>query len=161
MKVRNKGGLADKIPVDMTPMIDIVFQLMAFFIMTLKVVLHEGDFNIKMPLAAPGGPPPIGLPPIQVRLVAGGDGRLSSVQMGNRNLGTDFDALRAAVLDIVGQGETSLKDEAEVEIDADFNLRYEYIIRAITSVTGYRGSDGHVVPLVEKIKFATPRPPGG
>src|SRR5437868_5906032 len=108
MKVRNNsGGPPEKIPIDMTPMIDIVFQLMAFFIMTLKVVQHEGDFNIKMPLAAMGGPPPIGLPPIQVRLVAASDGRLSSVQMGARSLGTDLEALRAAVLDIVGQGDNS------------------------------------------------------
>ncbi len=162
MKVRKHGGgLSDKIPIDMTPMIDIVFQLMAFFIMTLKVVSHEGDFSIKMPIAAQGGPPPIGLPPIQVRLVAGSDGRLSSVQMGARGMGTDFDALRAAVMEIVGQGASSLREEAEVEIDADYNLRYEYVIKAITSVTGYRGGDGHLVPLVEKIKFAPPRQPGG
>ena len=43
----------DKIPIDMTPMIDIVFQLLTFFCMTLKVSAAEGDFNIKMPLAAP------------------------------------------------------------------------------------------------------------
>ena len=48
-----KQGLPDKIPIDMTPMIDIVFQLLTFFVMTLKIVEAEGDFNIKMPLAAP------------------------------------------------------------------------------------------------------------
>ena len=30
--------LADKIDINMTPMIDIVFQLLAFFIMTLNIV---------------------------------------------------------------------------------------------------------------------------
>ena len=48
-----KRGLPDKIPIDMTPMIDIVFQLLTFFCMTLRVSEAEGDFNIKMPLAAP------------------------------------------------------------------------------------------------------------
>jgi biopolymer transport protein ExbD len=42
----------DKIELQMTPMIDIVFQLLVFFIMTFKIVSQEGDFNIKMPLAA-------------------------------------------------------------------------------------------------------------
>lgn len=162
MKLRNAGsGLSDKIPIDMTPMIDIVFQLMAFFIMTLKVVVHEGDFSIKMPIAAQGGPPPIGLPPIQVRLIADGNGRLNDVQLGARGLGADLAALRAAVLEIVGEGDASLSHEAQVVIDADFDLRYEYVMKAITAVSGYRGADGRVVPLVQKIEFAPPRPPGG
>ena len=33
-----KRGLPDKIPIDMTPMIDIVFQLLTFFCMTLRVL---------------------------------------------------------------------------------------------------------------------------
>jgi biopolymer transport protein ExbD len=60
MKVRNSGGnKSEKVEIPMTPMIDIVFQLLVFFIMTFKIVSQEGDFNIKMPLAAMSeGPPP-------------------------------------------------------------------------------------------------------
>lgn len=47
----NKARLPDKVLIDMTPLIDIVFQLLTFFVMTLKVASLEGDFNIKMPLA--------------------------------------------------------------------------------------------------------------
>ena len=36
---------------DMTPMIDVVFQLMIFFMLTLKIVTEEGNFDINMPLA--------------------------------------------------------------------------------------------------------------
>ena len=47
-------------------------------------------------------------------------------------------------------------DGPEIEIDTDYNLRYEYVIRAITAVSGYK--DGNeVVKLIEKIKFAKPR----
>ncbi|NBP80347.1 hypothetical protein EBU58_06445, partial [bacterium] len=42
---RAESGLADKIDINMTPMIDIVFQLLAFFIMSLKIVQPEGDFD--------------------------------------------------------------------------------------------------------------------
>ncbi|MFT5528125.1 MAG: biopolymer transport protein ExbD, partial [Pirellulaceae bacterium] len=53
MKVRNnKLGPDEEIELQMTPMIDIVFQLLVFFIMTFKIVAMEGDFNIKMPMAA-------------------------------------------------------------------------------------------------------------
>ena len=42
----------EEIKLNMTAMIDIVFQLLVFFIMTFKVVALEGDFNVKMPLAS-------------------------------------------------------------------------------------------------------------
>ena len=45
-------GPEEKIELQMTPMIDIVFQLLVFFIMTFKIVAQEGDFNVKMPLAS-------------------------------------------------------------------------------------------------------------
>ena len=38
----DKGRLGKGL--EMTPMIDIVFQLLVFFIMTFKIVSQEGDF---------------------------------------------------------------------------------------------------------------------
>src|SRR5438094_7190371 len=81
-----KAGLPDKIPIDMTPMIDIVFQLLTFFCMTLKVAAMEGDFSIKMPLAAPraGLPDPNQLPPIKLRLRADAAGNLVELSLNDR-----------------------------------------------------------------------------
>lgn len=50
MKIKSRA--ATKVELMMTPMIDIVFQLLIFFIMSFKIAAQEGDFNIKMPLAA-------------------------------------------------------------------------------------------------------------
>ena len=44
----------DKVAVDMTPMIDVVFQLLVFFALTLNVVEAEGDFRIRMPTFSQG-----------------------------------------------------------------------------------------------------------
>ena len=41
-----------RLQMNMTPMIDVVFQLLVFFIMTFKIVALEGDFNVRMPLAS-------------------------------------------------------------------------------------------------------------
>jgi len=167
MRVRNiRRGTSEEIELQMTPMIDIVFQLLVFFIMTFKIVSPEGDFNIKMPLAAPseGVPEPDQLPPITVRLTARGNGALNQIQFGNRVLGRDFKALRQAVRDMLGDepGPSTL-ESTEVELDCDYNLRYENVIEAITAVSGYvvkEGPDkGRVVRVVEKIKFAPPRGP--
>src|SRR4051794_9815848 len=154
-----KAGLPDKIPIDMTPMIDIVFQLLTFFCMTLKVASMEGDFSIKMPLAAPraGLPDPNQLPPIKLRLRSDAAGNLVELSLNDRAFaGADrFKQLHNHIASIVGEG--SLAASAEVELDCDLNLKYEYFIGAITAVSGSTTPDGQLVKLVEKIKFAPPR----
>ena len=40
----------DEEEMDITPMIDIVFLLLIFFMLTLKILAPEGDFNINMPI---------------------------------------------------------------------------------------------------------------
>src|SRR3954451_18774266 len=154
-----KRGLADKIPIDMTPMIDIVFQVLTFFCMTWRTPAAEGDFSIKMPLAAPraGLPDPNQLPPIKVRLRADANGNLADLQLNNRTFaGADrFKQLHNYIAGTVGEG--SLAASAEVELDCDFGLKYEYVIEAITAVSGTATPDGQIVKLVEKIKFAPPR----
>lgn len=159
MKVRGSDKEEDKIDLQMTPMIDIVFQLLTFFVMTFKVVVPEGDFNIKMPLAAPSSGPPDESLSLQVklRLTSGGDGTLSGIQMNDTNVGGIND-LRGRILGLVGTetGPNSVAAGTEIEIDADYDLKYEYVIAVITQVTGYMDGD-KVVKLIEKIKFAPQR----
>lgn len=160
MRVRNVRGTGEEVELQMTPMIDIVFQLLIFFIMTFKIASPEGDFNIKMPLAAPsqGIPEPDQLPPIKVRLTARSSGALNRIKFGNRGLGRDFGRLRSAMIDMLGdEPGPSVLENTEVELDCDYRLRYEYVIEAITAVSGYVDEDGRIIKLVEKIKFAPPR----
>ena len=113
MRIRSIGSRSERVELQMTPMIDIVFQMLVFFIMTFKIVLPEGDFNIKMPRAAPreGLPDEMRLPPIQVRLTASQDGKLAGLQMNDQPL-TSFQALRQRIIDLVGddRGPGSLHD---------------------------------------------------
>lgn len=158
MKIRHTGSAsADKVELNMTPMIDIVFQLLAFFIMTLKIVTQEGDFNIKMPAPSSSPAPPQPLPAIPIRLTATSDGRLAGIYAGEVPLASTDD-LRDYIISMVGDpsAPNSLAKEQEVELDFDDHLRYEHVIGAVTAITGYRSSEGHVVPLIEKLKFAPP-----
>jgi biopolymer transport protein ExbD len=159
MKIRHStGGMPDKVEQQMTPMIDIVFQLLTFFIMTFKIATVEGDFSIKMPLAAPSqGQPEELLPPIRIRLSAGADGGISGIRMGERSVAS-FDDLHKEIIGIVGTdtGPNSIAAAAEVELDVDYDLRYEYVIAAVTAVSG-RVQNGQIIKLIEKIKFAPPR----
>ena len=154
-----------KVDVPMAPMIDVVFQLLIFFMLTLKIVAPEGDFNINMPLGA--GAPSDELPPldIKVRLLANPDGTLQQLQFGSTALGNDFPAcferLNRQVEQIVGGGK-AFSDDLEVEIDADFGLHYMYLMKAVSSCSGrFNARTGGRVTYIEKIKLAKPRPPGG
>ena len=149
MKVRHTGGRSDeKVDLQMTPMIDIVFQLLIFFLLTFKIASPEGDFNIKMPLAAPseGIPDDNQLPPLKVRMRADSKGKLAGVQLGTNTLDkkAPFRDLHAQVRDIVG-------DQSGPGSVA------EYVIEAITAVSGYIDPQGNVHKMIEKIKFAPPR----
>ena len=157
MKIRNREE-AQKAQLSMTSMIDIVFLLLVFFVMTFKIVELEGDFSIRMPLAGDKSTvtDPTDLP-LKLRLRADDKGHLTSMSLNEIDLGTDFDGLRANVVGLIGtSAPVEGEDGPELEIDTDYNLRYEYVIRSITAVSGYKeGSE--IVKLIEKIKFAKPR----
>jgi biopolymer transport protein ExbD len=165
MKIRGSGSKPQKIDVNMTPMIDVVFQLLIFFMLQLKILAPEGDFNINMPIAAPSkntADEPL-LPDIKIRLVAGPDGELSSVQLNRRDLGNGdeaFERLNGEILRILGNPADPANEDMEVEIDADYNLNYRYTVQAIAAARGRLDrKTGTMVSYIEKIKFAPPRRP--
>ena len=157
MKIRREVE-QEKNELNMTSMIDIVFLLLVFFVMTFKIVELEGDFSIRMPLAgdSQSSSEPLDLP-LKLRIRADGDGRMTSMSLNEINLGNDFTKLRANVVQLVGTEAPEEGDEGpELEIDVDYNLRYAHVIEAITAVSGYKDGD-QIVKLIEKIKFAKPR----
>ncbi|MBI1904366.1 MAG: biopolymer transporter ExbD [Planctomycetia bacterium] len=160
MAHRPKRHSPDKIPLEMTPMIDVVFQLLIFFMLTLKIVAIEGDFNIKMPLAPSGSDIPELDLPLTVRLSAVGGDKVA-IELDGKALGS-FAELRSAVIEKVGYntGEDSPAAKQEVVLDVDYDLHYRYVIDAITHVRGAPTSEGKFVPLVEKIRFGQQRAPG-
>jgi biopolymer transport protein ExbD len=163
MRIRNIGKYPVEAGLMMTPMIDIVFQLIIFFILTFKIASPEGDFNIRMPLAAPssgGKPDQLQLPALKIRLTAAPNGRLSGIFLGQTAV-KDFQTLRGQIVGILGDdtGPGSAADAQEVELDCDYNLDFRYTIDAVTAVSGQITAEGEIVKLIQKIKFAPPRKP--
>jgi len=166
MKIITKGNQAGKIDIQMAPMIDVVFQLLIFFMLTLKIIEPEGDFNINMPIAAPARerPDDLKLPDIKVRLVADPNGVLSELRLGQRNLGNGaaaFERLNREILTLIGgRPGGPLAKDVEVELDPDYHLNNEFLIRAISACTGrIDPASKQTVRYIEKIKFAPPRRP--
>lgn len=165
MRIRNASKQGDKIEIQMAPMIDVVFQLLIFFMLTLKIIEPEGDFNINMPLSSPvdaNKTEDIIFPKIKVRMTANADGRLASLSLNQNNLGNDkraFEQLNLDIFRFIGGMDDEQRSQVEVEIDADYNLHYSNIIRAVGACSGKMKS-GRIVRYIEKIKFAAPRKPG-
>jgi biopolymer transport protein ExbD len=86
MKFRNTDHAAEKIEPQMAPMIDVVFQLLIFFMLTLKIVEPEGDFSINMPQGRPKPDPTkqeVKIQPLVIEMRANPDGSLKSLQFGS------------------------------------------------------------------------------
>jgi biopolymer transport protein ExbD len=158
-----RSGELEKLEMNMTPMIDVCFQLIIFFMLSLRLFSPEGDFSITMPMAAPreGLPPQAQTPPVRVRLSADRKGNLVRIQMGQRVL-TNFKELHDQIREIskFDRGPTATPGSAEVELDCDYNLKFEFVVDALSSVAGYVANDRQtIVRMIEKIRFAPPRKP--
>lgn len=164
MRIRNTENDTN-VELAMTPMIDIVFQLLAFFIITFKVVALEGDFEITMPMASQSEVTNLDMldPTIVVRMYAKPDGSIDDIVVNDTyRFGNDYNALSQYIIDYLNDPNAgSFEDDSEVEFDCDFDLKYEEVVRAMTAVTGYKKPDGELVRLIEKIRFKDNGQTGG
>jgi biopolymer transport protein ExbD len=148
----------------MSAMIDIVFQLLIFFMITLQIAEPEGDFNINMPAqGSPNQNSENDLPDIKVKLQANPDGTLAGLFLGQRNLGVSpsaFERLNIEILKIIGRPGDPITKDMAVEIDADYNLHFSNVINAVGACTGRVDKrSGNIVKYIEKIKFKPPTSP--
>jgi biopolymer transport protein ExbD len=161
MRIRHGQSTLDKIELQMTPMIDVVFQLQIFFLFSFKIVLPEGDFNIRMPSAAAARAQDISESiPTPLVMKADADGKLADMRLGGRSFGNSPDAflrlhqqIRGMVNDAGGPGTA---DDLEIELDCDYDLNYEHVMKAITAITGYI-ENGQPHKLIERVKFTPPK----
>jgi len=165
MKIRNRTGSV-KIEQQMAPMIDVVFQLLIFFMLTLKIVEPEGDFDINMPLGAPvqAAVTDADLPPLRVRMIAGEGGQLQDLLFNEQSLGGGPGALdelsrqiASSISALKASGGDETVEKQEVEIDPDYGLNYENIVYAISSCSG-KIENGRMIRFFSRIRFAPKRP---
>lgn len=162
MKIRNRTGTT-KIEAQMAPMIDVVFQLLIFFMLTLKIIEPEGDFDINMPIGRPSPSPTDSpdLPPFKVRMEADPDtGELQQLFFNGNPLGNGpaaFALLNSEIFRSVkaleAAGSANIVKDQEVEIDPAYGLNYENVISAISACSG-KMVNGTMVRYISKIKFA-------
>lgn len=142
----------------MTPMIDIVFQLLIFFILTFKVVPQEGDLYIaaaeEKGQAKPAEVEPAPIP-LQLTLTANDKGELVGILL-NKKKFDNLSKLQKHIIDYLGdkRGPESLQAKTTLQIAADPRLQHKHLIKAIDAVSGYK-AEGKVVRLILKLSFKT------
>jgi biopolymer transport protein ExbD len=158
MKIKSKNT-ENQGTLQLTSMIDVVFLLLIFFVMTFRIAAQEGDFSVKMPLQGTGSSSPELELPIKLRLRADASGNIADIVANDsQSFGKDFAQLRQFILKMTPGGTDGPNESngPEVELDLDYNLKYEFVVATITAVTGYKKGED-IVPIVGKIKFAPPR----
>ncbi len=100
---------------------------------------------------------------IRVRLMSDVDGNLKEITVGQYSVGNDaaaFERLNAELLRMLGRSRNPFSQPVEIEIDADYELRYEYVIRAVAACSGHVDPrSGQLIRFVERIHFAPPHRP--
>lgn len=132
-----------KIETNMTPMIDVVFQLLTFFMFTLRPIILEGQFAVTMAAAGQAAPAieEFKIPPLAVFLKAGDDGGIDTILLGERPM-RNFEELRIQVQSLAGG---AFEGEIEAEIYADDKLHYAHLVSAVNALTAAK---------ISKINFA-------
>jgi len=154
---RFEANETEEIKMNMTSMIDIVFQLLVFFVMTFNPPQYEGDFSVKMPLTSDTpdndniDPPSV----INVKLTAALDGTLSNILV--NSVPVDQNDLYGGLTKVIeselaAEGDPDKARETEVDFDIARELKYAYTVTAIEAVSGKKEGDV-VTKLIGKIKF--------
>src|SRR5215213_7410253 len=152
MKIRHSEH-REQVALQMTPMIDIVFQLMVFFVFTFKISLPEGDFNVRMPAQAGVAAVPSETPLLKVRLRANENRDLAGLELGDVQItgANPFYELQSRIRGMADDSAGPGSVDQEVEIESDYNLKYRYVMNAMTAITGYIDpATGERHKLIEK-----------
>jgi len=133
----------EKCTLQMTSMIDVVFQLLIFFMLTFKVLAPESQFSIEIPTktGAPSVDQPM-IPDLRVSLDADESGEWTGARIGTRALPADLVELAWEIAGASSDG------QMPVEIDADPKIQYQYVMGLINQCAALN---------VRNIKFAPPR----
>ena len=149
MRIRHSGAGKEEQPqqLQMSSMIDVVFLLLIFFVMTFQITAAEGDVEINTATSADSAvdrePPRKQV--FHVRLLADSTGGLAGIQFDGRRLST-IEQLRDVVREIA---EAHSDDQLAVQLRSDKQLLYQNTMDAVTAI---RGGDPDR-PLIRDIRF--------
>ncbi len=138
----------------MSSMIDIVFLLLVFFVMTFRITSQEADFTMDRAEVAGSGHADIATNlPLHLKMDAGPGGELQAMSLNGERVAS-FDDLQSRLIGLEADG--ALRDVV-MTLDCDSNLKYSNVIAVLDHVTAYRDAVGQRKSLVTSTRFASRR----
>ncbi|MEO8495377.1 MAG: biopolymer transporter ExbD [Planctomycetota bacterium] len=138
----------------MSSMIDIVFLLLVFFVMTFRITAQEGDFAMDGAAVVGTGHAAIATNlPLRLKLDAEPNGELMAMSLNGERV-AGFEDLQARLIGLETDG--ALRDVV-LTLDCDSNLKYANVIAVLDHVTQYRDAAGERKALVGSTRFAVRR----
>jgi biopolymer transport protein ExbD len=138
---------------DMTPLIDIVFQLLIFFVMTFRFAEQETEFQIKFPRTAVGHAfQQTPLPPLRLAVSADSQGKVAALTLNGETM-SSFAEVTQRLAMVLNQSEFGIAQDTDIELACSAELKHSEAIRALDAVTGIRNREGTVLPLIDQVRF--------
>jgi biopolymer transport protein ExbD len=149
MRLRSRSTGGPRVEMNMTPMIDVVFQLLTFFLVSFKIVQSEGDLAVKMPAGYVDGPVDSSFDvPIDVRLKAGANGELAGIGVQSGEL-ANMHALRDYV-----SAASAGTGGPKINLICDDGLHYAHVMAALTAVSGRRTGET-ITPIARDVSIVS------
>lgn len=138
----------------MSSMIDVVFLLLVFFVMTFRVASQEGDFGMQGAEIVGSGRAEVTTNlPLQLKLDATPEGELDAITLNGQRVASLHD-LQLQLIALNADG--ALRDVV-MTLDCEATLKYQNVITVLDHVTAYRDATGQKKPLIASTKFAIRR----
>ena len=131
-------------------MIDIVFLLLVFFVMTFRITPQEGDLAIEA--GAPAGSvheTATTALPLRLRMDATPDGEVARMNLNGESVDS-LERLKSRLIELAGDG--ALRD-VTMTIDCDPKLKYAKLIAALDHVTAHCDEIGQRKTQVAATRF--------
>jgi biopolymer transport protein ExbD len=165
MKFTSPDRTSQRAGLPLPALLSLMFLLLMVFVLPWQLVPQGGPGERRLPRVAPpaDGSVDRGLSTVQVGLRSNAQGQLTQITLGKANLGRGeaaFARLNEEIRQLVSRPGELLAANVEVEIDADYELRYEEVLRAVTACTGRVDPEtNQLIRYIDKVKFAPPHQP--
>ncbi|MBX3441918.1 MAG: biopolymer transporter ExbD [Planctomyces sp.] len=167
LKRRHKRRNSEAVELNLTAMLDMAFQLLAFFILTFRPDPPEGQLNLRLPPPQPvavAGARPVGanesvdalagVESLIISAFATPAGEIESLAVGEGAVG-NLRALDARLRAILGEPDMPFE---QIVIQVDSRLRYQALMEIVDLCTGLTLADGRKVSKLSFVELPAGQP---
>ncbi len=161
MSFKKRTRTSAGVELNLTAMLDMAFQLLAFFILTFRTAPNEGQVVINLPPAAqvgksidaPGGGDPTVLPPstddtLVVSLFGGPSGKVEQLAIGDRNIAS-LDRLKTELRADVANPHANFQ-QLIVQVSSD--VRYDNVMQVVDLCAKLKRADGSPITSLSLVE---------